>query len=284
MAVPVDNVIMFPDGVRDSTPDFGRSQTLVKARDLMADEGAPFMRADAQALVGEQAPIGGGDFRHAALVAIAALDQAVDARLLKSMRAEEFNHGADRVAGDLLHHHLRREVFALGDPQPGAGLLFQPCRQAEVVGVAVGDDDARQAPLCERRLPGLLYRLLGEAGIHRRIAVAVGQEPGVDVVQGKRQRHAKPLHAGHKRHRHAGGGRSFVGIGDGSVQAVSLCILKGNLLKLAAGDLPFYPNFSALCAVQQLPPAASRHERGFQKKIQGDRHTQGRYRHFADST
>ena len=38
MAVPVDNVIMFPDGVRDSTPDFGRSQTLVKARDLMAQE------------------------------------------------------------------------------------------------------------------------------------------------------------------------------------------------------------------------------------------------------
>ena len=38
MAVPVDNVIMFPDGVRDSTPDFGRSQILVKARDLMAQE------------------------------------------------------------------------------------------------------------------------------------------------------------------------------------------------------------------------------------------------------
>jgi hypothetical protein len=118
--------------------ELGAIQAHVLRGVAMADEGAPFMRADAQALVGEQAPIGGGDFRHAALVAIAALDQAVDARLLKSMRAEEFNHGADRVAGDLLHHHLRREVFALGDPQPGAGLLFQPGRQAQVVGGGSG--------------------------------------------------------------------------------------------------------------------------------------------------
>jgi hypothetical protein len=51
----------------------------------------------------------------------------------------------------------------------------------------------------QRRLPGLLDRLLGETGIDRRVAIAVGQQPGVDVVQGKGQRHAQPFHAGHER-------------------------------------------------------------------------------------
>lgn len=36
MAVPLDNVIRFPDGARGSVADFDRSRTLVEARDLMA--------------------------------------------------------------------------------------------------------------------------------------------------------------------------------------------------------------------------------------------------------
>lgn len=35
MAVPGDNVIRFPEGVRGLTADFDRPQTLVRARDLM---------------------------------------------------------------------------------------------------------------------------------------------------------------------------------------------------------------------------------------------------------
>jgi hypothetical protein len=227
----------------------------------VTDDGAPFMVTDAQALIGEQAPVGGGNCRHAALVAVAAFDQAVNAGLVEAMAAKELNHGWNAIVSDLLDDQMCGEVFTLRNPQPGAGFLLEPGGQAEMVGMAVGDDGACQPPSSQRRLPGLLDRILGEAGIDCGVAIAVGQQPGVDVVQRKRQRHAQPFHTRRELHRHAGSRRGLVGIGDGSVQVASLCIVEGNLLKLAVGDLPFYPIFSALCAVQHLSPEACSHER-----------------------
>jgi len=138
---------------------------------------APFVVADPEPLVCEQAPVGRGDIRYTALVAIAASDEGVDAGLVEAMAAEELDHDADFVAGDLLHHHVRREVFTLCDPQPGAGFCFQPGGEPEVVGMAMGDDAAGQPPCRQRRLPGLLDRIEGEAGIDGGVSVAVSQQP-----------------------------------------------------------------------------------------------------------
>jgi hypothetical protein len=184
--------------------EFRAIQAHVLGRVAVADDGAPVVVADLQHLAVEQAAVGGGNLGHAALVAVAALDQGVDARLLQAVAAEEVDHGADLVAGDLLHHHVRCQVFALGDPQAGAGFLLQPGGEAEVVGVAVGDDGrvascpkgASFGAPCEHRLPGVLDRVERKAGIDRRVALAVGQQPQVDVVQREGQRHPQPFHAG----------------------------------------------------------------------------------------
>jgi hypothetical protein len=240
--------------------EFGAIQAHVFRGVAVADDGAPVVVADPQRPVGEQALVGGGDFRHAALVAVAARDERVHARLVEAVAAEEFDHGGNRVAGDLFGHHVRRQVFALRDPQRGAGFPFQPGREAEMVGVAMGHDAARQAPPRQHRLPGVLDRVLRKAGIDRGVAVAVGQQPEVDVVQRKRQRHAQPFDAGGDRHGRAGGGGGLVRVGDGSVQAVSLCrvlcIGGRNLLNLSTVGLPSYPIFRALCAVQHRPHAS----------------------------
>jgi hypothetical protein len=216
-----------------------------------------------QRLVGEQAVEGGGNFRHAALVAVAARDQGIDAGLVEAVAAKKFDHGRNRVTGDLLGHHVRRQVFALGDPQRGTGFLLQPGRETEVVGVAMGDDAARQAPSGQRRLPGLLDRVERKACIDRGVSFTVGQQPEVDVVQRKWQRHAEPFDPRRDGHGRTGGGGGLVRIGDGSVQAVSLCrvlcIGGRNLLNLLAVGLASYPIFRTLCAVQHrrlggLPP------------------------------
>jgi len=77
-------------------------------------------------------------------------------------------------------------------------------RKPDVVGVHMGDEDAqnRQAVefLRENLLPQGFDLVARDAAIDHRPAVAaidmVAQQPQVDVVQRKRQRHAQPPHAG----------------------------------------------------------------------------------------
>lgn len=60
------------------------------------------------------------------------------------------------------------------------------------------DDDLRDrfAEACEDGVPGVAGGVQAETGVDDRDAVAVFDQPQVDVVQREGQRHANPVHAG----------------------------------------------------------------------------------------
>ena len=72
-------------------------------------------------------------------------------------------------------------------------------REAHVVRMVVGHEDAAQRPAAEHVLlelqPGVAADVVGHAGVHQQPAVAVVEQPDVDVVELHRQRDAQPQHA-----------------------------------------------------------------------------------------
>jgi len=111
----------------------------------------------------------------------------------------------------------RGDVIGHRHPQRHLPALAQPMRQPHVVGMHVGDDDAQNRQAVERLVKHLLPQrfdlIARHAAIDHRPAVAasdaVAQQPQVDVVQRKRQRHAQPPYAVGKLNRHAGRGQQL---------------------------------------------------------------------------
>jgi hypothetical protein len=103
------------------------------------------------------------------------------------------------------------KVFGFGHEQRRSIARGQPGGEAEVVRVEVGDHHAGDAPPVGRQhlLPDGLCFGRAEAGIHDHHVVAVIEQPQVDVVQRKRQRHAQPGDTGRNRQWLRGGGDVF---------------------------------------------------------------------------
>ena len=113
-------------------------------------------------------------------------------------------HGGFAAEG--VHPHTGQacyQVFTGADPERGIPVLAEPVGHANVVRVHVCDDNAqnRQAVefIGENAFP-VGFAVVGvDAGVNHAPAAhavdAVAQQPKVDVVQLKWQRHAQPLHA-----------------------------------------------------------------------------------------
>ena len=67
-----------------------------------------------------------------------------------------------------------------------------------MVRVKVGDDQAlhRAIKLLDDPRPGRTHGIIGKTGIDDDPAIAVAQQPQIDVIQLKRQRHAQPKDTG----------------------------------------------------------------------------------------
>src|SRR5206468_2911987 len=102
-----------------------------------------------------------------------------------------------RVAG--APRPLGVEPLGLCAPEPRPPALGEPARVPHVVGMEVGDDDARERAAAERlgehALPQGARLLEPDPRVHGRPPRAVLEEPQVDVVQPERERHAEPLDA-----------------------------------------------------------------------------------------
>ncbi|MPL67251.1 hypothetical protein SDC9_12942 [bioreactor metagenome] len=94
--------------------------------------------------------------------------------------------------------HPGKEPGSAGGHQLGA-VRLQPARQADVVGVVMGDEDAgdglARKPPVERRLQRGATGRGVDAGVDQRPAVAIVEGIGIDVVERHRQRKAQPQHA-----------------------------------------------------------------------------------------
>lgn len=215
----------------DQYAEVGAIQAGVLRGVAKADDDPPVVLADAQQVVVEDAPEGWRDDRHTAPIGVAALCQGSAAHLVEAVQAEEIEHGRHAPAGGLLGDQLGDGVFAFGHPQFGTGLVLQPGGQAEVVGVEVGDDLAGQRMRRQDLLPGLAHQAAVQAGIDGGPAalagLAVVDQPQVDVVEGKRQRHAQPAHTGRHFGRLAGGGQGNRQVVDGGIIGLAVGLVHG---------------------------------------------------------
>jgi hypothetical protein len=137
---------------------------------------------------------------HATRVQVLALGDPFHARRIKTVAAHQLQHALRIGCATARAHVVRLQELRLGHPRQHLEFLAQPVAQADVVGMKMGDDHAldRLADqlLCKDLLPAAARFIGGKTAIDDGPAVTVFQQPQVDVIEHKRQRHAQPPHAG----------------------------------------------------------------------------------------
>ena len=107
-------------------------------------------------------------------------------------------HLGRRSPGIANHGPAHQELLP-GHPQLGTETLGEPAGKAHVVGVHMGADHTRDRPAChdgaEQLLPQLACTVEIQAGIHDGPAIAVGQQPEIDMVQRHGHGKAYPVDA-----------------------------------------------------------------------------------------
>src|SRR3954463_7776157 len=149
----------------------------------VADDRAPVMTADTNAVVLDEAPVGMRKLRHQLGVAIAVAGHGAHASLVEAVAPKDIEHRLAGVAGGALAHGVRREVFALRRPEPDAEPAAEPRRVARMVWMVVGQDHALH--LAERRenlLPQRACLLVADTAVDDRRPVTVLEQPQVDMV------------------------------------------------------------------------------------------------------
>ena len=189
--------------------------------------------------VHQAAKVGGHLGHHARVVTGAGLDLFDGFRVGQAVRGEKPGGAVSAKARGALRAQACRVVIGGADPQTadmgGRGpALAKPVGQPDMVRMHVGRDDAqdRQAFQLGGKdgFPLRLGLLLADAAVHHRPALdfsarsirlvhLVAQQPQVDMVQCKRQRHAYPLDA--RRQLQAG-----AGLGKGVTQGVVELLFK----------------------------------------------------------
>jgi hypothetical protein len=138
--------------------------------------------------------------RHASLEGIAPCRLCFHSRGVQAVAFEQCDAAGPSPAAHAFAHRVRAQDFGFGDVDGRAGPRREPARAADVIGVIVRDDDACHAPTRHRGGEMLFPDVPGGFDAVARVddapAVAVFQQPEVDVIQRKRQRHAQPVNAG----------------------------------------------------------------------------------------
>ena len=144
----------------------------------------------------------GGALRHAAPVVVAARrERARRPSSAMPCARNSAQVSARAVRGALVDDRVRGQELAVRHRHRAAEALRQPRGVAEVVGMAVRGDDARERAcrrivVGEMRLPQRARRRVAVAAVDQRPAVVFLEQPQVDVVERERQRHAQPVNAG----------------------------------------------------------------------------------------
>ena len=186
----------------------------------IAADAAPVAPADANSVaVHHPAETGRYLRHHARVIAGAAPDLGQRIRVVQTMRSKEVGRPRAAKAGGAARAVARGVVVGGADPQRRIPALAQPPGQADMVRVHVRHDHPQHRQALQLGGEDVFPLCLG--GVHGDAAVddapalhdtavragdVVAQQPQVDVVQGKRQRHADPANAGGHFQRAAGFG------------------------------------------------------------------------------
>ncbi len=167
----------------------------------------PIVATDRKLVAVHHAAIALGHRRHAARIALALARRIGNDLARQAVGEVELQRVVAIEAGEIVSRGVRREILRGRHPERCAGAFDEPPCAADVIGVVVRDDDVLHgAPghhAVEVLLPEIERRLDSEAGVHEREAIAVLEDPQVDVVEREGQRHADPTDAGRDRDRFA---------------------------------------------------------------------------------
>src|SRR5258706_5213956 len=171
-------------------------------------DDSPIAAADAMRLPVHQAPVAGGKTGHPTAIVGAALLHELEPFPGESVAHEHGHHVVEAETRASFAHRVRGEILRLRHPELGAGALGEPRRQTGMVGVMVGDyeaPDRTPRDACgEDTLPQRARDVVADAAVDEGPAFAVFEEPEIDVVERKGQRHAQPVRAGRDLQRVAG--------------------------------------------------------------------------------
>src|SRR5258705_36406 len=138
----------------------------------VAHDDPPGATADPQLIAFHQAPIVCTKRGHAPAVVAAALLNQLESVAGKAVALE---HGDDALEGEpraSVAHRVRGEILGLGHPHLRSGALDEPRGETGVVGMMVGDDEARdRAPgdaLGEDALPQPSRDIVAYAAVDER--------------------------------------------------------------------------------------------------------------------
>ena len=171
--------------------------------------------AERQRLSRLQPAIGGGHAGGDAQVVVAAAEHLLGDRVRQAVPpVEPAIILRPKIARCVLQAEAE-QVLGARHQQIEAEAVAHPAGEADMVGVVVRHDQARQPGAGERpgehRLPDRAARLVADPAIEHRPALAIGDQVDVDVIEPERQRQAQPQHAGCDLQRRAEGGRRGMG-------------------------------------------------------------------------
>ena len=164
-----------------------------------AHDHVPAVAAQGDRMGVDQALEGRGQWHHALGVAALVTMEVGDA--VRGHAVARHVGGAQVLALDeIVARGLRAHVLAQRHPEWRVPLLAQPAGEADVVGMEVRADHARDGfaveLLGEDLLPQFARVLRIDAGVDDGPAVLLLDQPQIDVVELERQRHAQPVDAG----------------------------------------------------------------------------------------
>ena len=171
----------------------------------VADDRAPPIFSNQDIVAVDDAAIGVREFRHQLGVAVAAAGHRLGPLVAQAVALEYREHRLGGIARRARAHRVRCQVFALRRPELHAESTAEPVRIAGVVGMVVREHHALDGrKTLEQLFPDRTGLAVADAGVDDGPAAFVLQQPKVDVVERKRQRHAEPVDAGRDFDRRAG--------------------------------------------------------------------------------
>ena len=122
--------------------------------------------------------------------------QHIQSLFIQSMHAEKTHHSTDRIIAPLVQTRQCRQISAMRHPQGSARLFFQPACHSGMIRMRMGHDLFDKTVCPQTVFPDLYAGCTGRTGIDRTPAIAIFQQPDIDVVEDIRQRHPQPYDIG----------------------------------------------------------------------------------------
>ena len=163
-----------------------------------ADDDLPRALADVDRFAVVDAPIAVGQRMDVLAEVAEARVIAVDRRRAPAGAPVELGGVRRGFTSGVGHRDAAVQVFEPRHPQPAAEPAGQPAGHADMVRVHVGDEDARDRTVAQavQQLAPCGGAVVGAyPGVDDGAAIAIVDQPDVDVVELERQRHAHPAHA-----------------------------------------------------------------------------------------